>query len=177
MPSTECLTVVPLTGDETAHHRDDWCRESRRHHRSERGGGKAGEQAIPLRTGRPSRRDGAVPGRGGRRRRRHGLAGAGAARPAGRAALREAGTGQARQGQLPVRRAGVGRQAAGRTRRPDLRDGAAAAPPRQARHRRGPARGSGRSATSRRCRGGRPGAAGADAPLADWLASLHGSTD
>ena len=144
MPSTECLTVVPLTGNETAHHRDDWCRESRLHHRGERGGGNAGEQAIPLRTGRPSRRDGAVPGRGGRRRRRHGLAGAAAARPAGRAALREAGTGQARQGQLPVRRAGVGRQAAGRTRRPDLRDGAAAAPPHPARHRRGPARGSGR---------------------------------
>ena len=46
MSSTECLTVVPLTGDETAHHRDDWCRESRLHHRGERGGGKAGVIAV-----------------------------------------------------------------------------------------------------------------------------------
>jgi len=48
MPSTECLTVVPLTGDETAHHRDDWCRDGiiAAIHRGERGGGKAGVIAV-----------------------------------------------------------------------------------------------------------------------------------
>jgi hypothetical protein len=133
-------------------------------------------------SGEPAWGDKRRAGQGGRtcgtglRRRRHARPGTDAARQGAVAAACRAGGGtissgrhrcgwagelpgltgasQARKGQWPGRRSGVGggRRANARRRALKAAEGAA------------------RSATSRRCRGGRPGAAGAAAPLADWLA-------